>query len=224
MITILRRYLSVFCCLALFCACGKGDSPAKDEEGYKYEAVFIGDSITANWVREDRGHPEFFNDHNFLCMGYSGKTTDYLKKLFKLSVIDKHPRQVVISGGTNDIAQNDGRYVSNEEIRDNIAAMAAEAEAYGIRVVLTSVTPSRGFSWSSAVSHPETTIVELNKLIKALADEKGYGYADYHFALVDGSGGLPSAYSSDGTHPNKDAYTIMEGIVLPILQGYSSAN
>ena len=137
---------------------------------------------------------------------------------------DKHPRQAVISGGTNDIAQNDGRYVSNEEIRDNIAAMAAEASAKGIRVVLTSVTPSKGFTWSFSVSHPEVTIVELNKLIKALADEKGYAYADYHSALADAGGGLPSALSSDGTHPNKDGYTIMEGVILPILQACPSAD
>lgn len=209
--------ISLLCCIALICGCSKEDNK-EEEKTYKYEAVFIGDSITANWIREDRGHPDFFRDHNYLGMGYSGKTTAYLRQLFKASVIDKHPRQAVISGGTNDIAQNDGRYVSNEEIRDNIAAMAAEASAKGIRVVLTSVTPSRGFSWASSISHPEVTIVELNKLIKALAEEKGYAYADYHSALADANGGLPSALSSDGTHPNKDAYTIMEGIILPILQ------
>lgn len=214
----MKRFYSLFFFIILACACGKGDIPA--EEGYKYEAVFIGDSITANWIREDRGHPDFFKGHNYLGMGYSGKTTDYLKRLFKASVIDKHPRQAVILGGTNDIAQNDGKYVSNEEIRDNIAAMAAEAEAQGIRVVLCSVTPSKGFTWSSAASHPETIIIELNKLIKALAEEKGYGYADYHSALADGNGGLPSSLSSDGTHPNKDGYTIMEGVILPILQAY----
>ncbi len=94
----MKRFYSLFFFIILACACGKGDIPA--EEGYKYEAVFIGDSITANWVREDRGHPDFFKDHNFLGMGYSGKTTDYLKRLFKASVIDKHPRQAVILGGS----------------------------------------------------------------------------------------------------------------------------
>ncbi|MBO4476671.1 MAG: hypothetical protein J5737_08135 [Bacteroidales bacterium] len=211
----------ILCCIALVCACS-GLEETPDEDGYKYEAVFIGDSITANWIREDRGHPDFFHEHNYLGMGYSGKTTDYLKRLFKLSVIDKHPRQAVISGGTNDIAQNDGRYVPIEEIRDNIAAMAAEASSAGIRVVLCSVTPSRGFSWSTSISHPEVTIVELNKLIKALAEEKGYGYADYHSALADEYGGLPSSLSSDGTHPNKDGYSIMESVILPILQAYSA--
>ena len=45
------------------------------------------------------------------------------------------------------------------------------------------VTPSKGFTWASSVSHLEVIIVELNKLIKALAEEKGYAYADYHSAL-----------------------------------------
>ena len=210
------RIISLICSLALACACEK-DKP-QQEGGYKYEAVFIGDSITANWVREDRGHPDFFKGHNYLGLGYSGKTTDYLKRLFKVSVIDKHPRQVVILGGVNDIAQNDGRYVPIEEIRDNIATMAEEADGKGIRVVLCSVTPSRSFTWASSISHPEVTIVELNKLIKALAEEKGYAYADYHSALADANGGMPSTLSSDGTHPNKAAYTIMEGVILPILQ------
>ncbi|MBR6346458.1 MAG: acylhydrolase [Bacteroidales bacterium] len=214
---------SLLCCIALFCACSKGGN-SPEEEGYKYEAVFIGDSITANWVKEDRGHPDFFKDHNYLGMGYPGKTTDYLKRLFKLSVIDKQPRQAVILGGINDIAQNDGRYVPIEEIRDNIASMAEEASAEGIRVVLCSVTPSKGFTWSSSVSHPETIIIELNKLIKALAAENGYAYADYHSALADAGGGLPSSLSSDGTHPNKDGYTIMESIILPILQAYPDSD
>lgn len=213
---VIRRIVSLSCILALACACEK-NKPQQDG-GYKYEAVFIGDSITANWVREDRGHPDFFKDHNYLGLGYSGKTTDYLKRLFKVSVIDKHPRQVVILGGVNDIAQNDGRYVPIEEIRDNIATMAEEADGKGIRVVLCSVTPSRSFTWASSISHPEVTIVELNKLIKALAEEKGYAYADYHSALADANGGMPSTLSSDGTHPNKAAYTIMEGVILPILQ------
>lgn len=210
------RISLLICCLALASACDKGK--AQDEDGFKYEAVFIGDSITANWVKEERGHPDFFKSHNYLCMGYSGKTTAYLKNLFKLSVIDKHPRQAVISGGTNDIAGNDGRQVPVEEIRDNIAWMAAEAADKGIRVVLCSVTPSKGFSWASSVSHPETTIIQLNTLIKALADEKGYAYADYHSALADSGGGMPSSLSSDGTHPNKAAYTIMEGVIQPILE------
>lgn len=212
------RILSVFCCMALAIACAKANSQEKD---YDYEAVFIGDSITANWRNPEKGgHPEFFTSNNFLAMGYSGKTTASLKKLFKASVINENPRQVVILAGINDVAQNDGEYVPNEKIVENLAWMANEATKNGIRVVLCSVTPSTSFWWSKDISHPEKIIIELNKLIKALADEKGYAYADYHSALKDGSDGILSTYSNDAIHPNLAGYTVMEGIILPILQAY----
>jgi len=212
------RILSVFCCMALAIACANDNS---QEKGYDYEAVFIGDSITANWRNPEKGgHPDFFTSNNFLAMGYSGKTTASLKKLFKASVINENPRQVVILAGINDVAQNDGEYVPNEKIVENLAWMANEATKNGIRVVLCSVTPSTSFWWSKDISHPEKIIIELNKLIKALADEKGYAYADYHSALKDGSDGILSTYSNDAIHPNLAGYTVMEGIILPILQAY----
>ena len=212
------RILSLLCCIALVLACAKEDS---QETTYDYEAVFLGDSITANWRNPEKGgHPEFFTSNNFLAMGYSGKTTAGLKKLFKASVINQNPRQVVILAGINDVAQNDGEYVPNEKIVENLAWMANEATNNGIRVVLCSVTPSTSFWWSKDISHPEKIIIELNKLIKALADEKGYAYADYHSALKDGSDGISSTYSNDAVHPNLAGYTVMEGIVLPIIQAY----
>lgn len=214
------RILSLLCCIALALACAKEDS---QETTYDYEAVFIGDSITANWRNPEKGgHPEFFTSNNFLAMGYSGKTTASLKKLFKASVINENPRQVVILAGINDVAQNDGEYVPNEKIVENLAWMANEATKNGIRVVLCSVTPSTSFWWSKDISHPEKIIIELNKLIKSLADEKGYAYADYHSALKDGSDGILSTYSNDAIHPNLAGYTVMEGIILPILQSYSA--
>ena len=206
--------------MALAIACANDNS---QEKGYDYEAVFIGDSITANWRNPEKGgHPEFFTSNNFLAMGYSGKTTASLKKLFKASVINENPRQVVILAGINDVAQNDGEYVPNEKIVENLAWMANEATKNGIRVVLCSVTPSTSFWWSKDISHPEKIIIELNKLIKSLADEKGYAYADYHSALKDGSDGILSTYSNDAIHPNLAGYTVMEGIILPILQSYSA--
>ena len=192
------------------------DNKKQEVVPHIHDAIFIGDSITANWVKESKGHPEFFKEHNFLGLGFSGKTSGYLKTVFHAAVTNKHPKQVVILCGTNDIAQNDGVYVSNEEIRDNIAWMASEAEESGIKVVLCSVLPSTHFYWASSI-HPEDIIIQLNVLIKALAAEKGYVYVDYYSALVDSNKGLPSKYSSDGCHPNQDGYTVMEGLILPVL-------
>ena len=211
----MKKYLLLIFVLFLF-GCDKNDNSGSSKKSIR-DAIFIGDSITANWVKESKGHPEFFNENNFLCLGFSGKTSAYLKTVFNVGVTQKNPKKAVILCGTNDIAQNDGVYVSNEEIRDNIAWMAEQAAAKGIKVVLCSVLPSTYYYWAPSI-HPEDIIIELNVLIKALAEEKGYVYVDYYSALVDDNKGLPSEYSSDGCHPNQAGYSIMEGIILPILK------
>ena len=211
----MKKILPLLLILVLF-GCDK-----KKQQGnvqtHTYDAIFIGDSITANWVKESKGHPEFFKENNYLGLGFSGKTSAYLKTVFNAGVTSKHPKYAVILCGTNDIAQNDGVYVPNEDIRDNIAWMASEAAGSGIKVVLCSVLPSTHFYWATSI-HPEDAIIELNVLIKALATEKGYEYVDYYSALVDSNKGLPSKYSSDGCHPNQDGYTVMENLILPILK------
>lgn len=211
----MKKLLPLILILALF-GCEEKTEP-EGTPAKVYDAIFIGDSITANWVKASKGHPEFFQENNFLCLGFSGQTSAYLKTVFNAGVIKKQPRQVVILCGTNDIAQNDGVYVPNEEIRDNIAWMASEAAVSGIKVVLCSVLPSTHFYWAPSIE-PQNIIVQLNVLIKALAAEKGYEYVDYYSALVDSSKGLPSEYSSDGCHPNQDGYTVMENLILPVLQ------
>ena len=56
--------------------------------------------------------------------------------------------------------------------------------------------------------------------VKAFAKENKIPYVDYYSALVDDQGGLPVKYSKDGVHPNSDGYTVMEGVILPILKKY----
>lgn len=209
----MKKLLPLILALFLF-GC---DNKKQEVVPHIHDAIFIGDSITANWVKESKGHPEFFKENNFLCLGFSGKTSAYLKTVFNAGVTKKRPKQAVILCGTNDIAQNDGVYVSNEEIRDNIAWMASEAAANGIKVVLCSVLPSTHFYWATSI-HPEDIIIQLNVLIKELAAQKGYAYVDYHSALADSKKGMPSQYSSDGCHPNQDGYTVMENLILPVLR------
>ena len=57
-------------------------------------------------------------------------------------------------------------------------------------------------------------------MIQAYAAEKGFTYCDYYPALVDADGlSLKEEYCLyDRLHPNPDAYTVMEGIIQPILE------
>ena len=53
------------------------------------KVVFMGDSITEGWAKED---PAFFTDHNFIGRGISGQTTTHMLVRFRRDVIDLDPK------------------------------------------------------------------------------------------------------------------------------------
>lgn len=63
---------------------------------------------------------------------------------------------------------------------------------------------------------------DMNVRIKALCTQKGYTFVDFWTPFSDSSDGLPAAYSSDGVHPNQSCYTLMENIILPVIQSVTS--
>ncbi len=173
------------------------------------DAVFMGNSITDGWARQD---PEFFDSNNFVGRGIGGQTSSEMLVRFRRDVIDLNPKCVVILSGTNDIAQNNG-YIKPENTLGNIISMCELAKANGIKVILCSITPTSVFGWRREVN-PVPLIAELNKMIEAYAKENGIYYLNYHPALTDEKGGIPAKWSNDTCHPNLECYrTVMEPMV-----------
>ncbi|MBP5483994.1 MAG: hypothetical protein J6X99_07045 [Bacteroidales bacterium] len=220
-------------------------------------AVFVGDSITWQWARVSkkdsqasiieathgvlgneplpsymsisgttittRFHPGFFSSNGYVDKGISGQNTTQMRARFEKDVIALNPKVFVIMGGTNDIAQG----VSEDDIYANIAWMADQARAAGMKVVVCSITPNNRnygtIGWKSVY------IESLNEKFQTLCTTEGYTYCDYWNALVarnaseaavetDIDHGLKDAYKLyDDLHPGPDAYTVMEGIVKPII-------
>jgi len=208
------------------------------------KAVFIGDSITWQWgtsprsmakssivlsmnplpdfMKEDGNnvivtwHPGFFTLNDYVDKGISAENTTQMLDRYQKDVLSLDPFCVVIMGGTNDLAQG----VSKDAILKNLSAMAEQAAANNMKVVLCSVTPCNdSYSRLSAPKTKGDHILRLNKMIKAYAAEKGFTYCDYHPALAADDGlSLKDAYCLyDHLHPNPDAYTVMEGIIKPII-------
>lgn len=220
-------------------------------------AIFVGDSITWQWARVSRKetrssilaathnvlgndplpsymtasgdnitiyfHPGFFSSNGYIDKGISGQNTTQMRERFQKDVLALNPKVFVVMGGTNDIAQG----TSNDTIFDNIAYMASEAKAAGIKVVICSITPNnRNYS---AVGWKSVYIEELNSRYEALCTAEGYAYCDYWSALVardaseaaeatDINHGLKDGYKLyDDLHPGPAAYTVMEGIIKPII-------
>ena len=209
------------------------------------KAVFIGDSITWQWgltyrdidkstivipmsplpswmeIRDSKvrvtWHSQFFSSNDYVDMGISANNTSQMVMRYQNDVLKRDPQCVVIMGGTNDLAQG----VTKANILQNIKNMAEQAEALNMKVVLCSVTPcNREYS---ALSNPKTKgahIIELNRMIKEYADSKGFIYCDYFPVLVDTDGlSMQQRYwLYDDLHPNPDAYTVMEGVINPIIE------
>ena len=205
-------------------------------------AIFVGDSITWQWARTSTSfassnlkipfdssymtqsgdnvtvsfHPGFFSGNGYIDKGISGQNTSQMLSRFQKDVVDLNPKVVVIMGGTNDLAQG----VTKQQIVDHLAAMAGMADAAGIKVVLCSVTPNNDSY--SRLSDPKTKgahIITLNGMIQDCVTANGYTYCDYWTSMVAADGlSLKEEYRLyDNLHPGPVAYTVMEGIIKPII-------
>lgn len=179
----------------------------------KPRAVFMGDSITDNWLKKDA---DFFTSNNFAGRGISGQTTSHMLVRFRRDVIDLAPKYVVILAGTNDIAKNNGD-ITLENVLGNIESMCELAKVHKIKPIICSVLPAAAYRWRKGIK-PADEIVKLNGMLYEYAKSKKIPYVDYHSVLKDENNGLPEVHAADGVHPNIDCYKIMEKIILEYIK------
>jgi len=165
--------------------------------------VFMGDSITENWVRIAQG---FFTPGR-VGRGISGQTTPQMLLRFRQDVIDLHPAVVHIMAGTNDIAGNTGP-MAPEQTQANIRSMVELAHEHGIRVILGSIPPADQFPWKPGTDVAQK-IAGMNTWLKAYAARSGCVYADYWSALKGDGLGMREGLSSDHVHPTPAGYGVM---------------
>ena len=204
-------------------------------------AIFVGDSITWQWARTSTSfaesnlkipfddsymtrngsnvvipfHPGFFSGNGYIDKGISGQNTTQMLSRFQKDVVDLNPKVVVIMGGTNDLAQG----VAKADIVANISAMAEMADAAGIKVVLCTVTPNNDNYSRLNPKNKGPHIIELNGMLQSYAATKGFSWCDYWTSLVAEDGlSLKEEYRLyDNLHPGPAGYTVMEGIIKPII-------
>lgn len=180
--------------------------------------VLMGNSITEMWpVR----NPHLFTSNpDIVGRGISGQTSYQMLLRFSNDVIALHPKIAVISAGTNDIAENTGKY-DEERTMANIKAMADLARANGIKPVLACVLPAGGFKWRPDIKDAMEKIQSLNGRIKEYAVANGIYFVDYYTPMVNSDHtAMNPAFAIDnpGVHPNSDGYDIMEIMLLKTLK------
>ncbi len=171
--------------------------------------VFLGDSITDRW-----NLAASFPGKPYINRGIGSQVTAQMLLRFHQDVIALRPRAVVILAGTNDV-QGFLQQETLDQIETNLEAMADLADAHHIRVIFGSILPVNNYSNAAEnvlkERRPEK-LVALNNWLRVFIARRGYGFADYHAALVDRSGLMAAAYTQDGVHPLENGYAVMAPI------------
>ncbi|WP_420143083.1 GDSL-type esterase/lipase family protein [Sphingobium sp.] len=171
--------------------------------------VFLGDSITDRW-----NLAASFPGKPYINRGIGSQVTAQMLLRFHQDVIALKPRAVVILAGINDV-QGFLQHETPQQIETNWEAMADLADAHHIAVVFGSILPVNDYTDAAKdvvrERKPEL-LVELNGWLRAFCAKRGYGFADYHAAMVDAKGLMTAAYTRDGVHPLDNGYAVMAPI------------
>lgn len=204
----------IFVLALVLAGCGGGGSggsaPPAQVKAVSNLTAFMGDSITARW------NLGAYDQNPTLNFGVSGDTTVEMLARFN-DVLAAQPGVVVILGGINDFVLL-GDAGTNT---DSIKAMAQQAKAAGIKVILCSVMPQ------DATFNPATIaqIEAFNQQLITLAQANGYLYADYYDAFLNPDGSLnTSLFIADDLHPNDAGYAVMWKVLAPLLGEYLPAD
>jgi len=211
--------------LAALVGCGGSDPPADPPATTSSAAaarpgpvVFIGDSITALWggpIAEavppaDPSLEELVP--GAIDAGVAGQTSAQMLERFGADVLTHRPSVVVILAGTNDICD-----AGDSASTADVATMADEAAAAGAKVIIGTVPPV--VSSSSCPLRTMEAAQRFNAEVVDLVGAHGYGLADYFGAMVNADGSQnASLFDSDGIHPNAAGFSVMWGVLEPILR------
>jgi lysophospholipase L1-like esterase len=173
--------------------------------------VFLGDSITDRW--DDEGSGGFFPGRHYVNRGIGGQTTPQMLIRLRPDVLSHHPKVMLLLAGTNDIAGNTGP-MSDQDIEQNIAAIAELSAANGVKVVLAGILPISDYHQkldvvAQVIRRPMSRIAAVNAWIKQYASEHGHLFLDYAPAISDARGMLKAEFSEDDLHPNALGYAQM---------------
>lgn len=200
---------------AIVAACTTSPATAPPVKGEMIpDVLLLGDSLTTGYGRTfSAAYPGVVR-----IVARDGQGTRWMQSAFRQTIAEEPFDAVVILGGVNDIAA--GR--SPDDIAHNLTAIASDAERRGMRVLMLTLLPWRGYpTWT-----PEKQIHtnELNRLLE-LRD----GAVDVGALLGDGSGYLRPEYRGNGLpdgylHPNVNGNQKIASVVLKALQRFYASN
>jgi lysophospholipase L1-like esterase len=159
--------------------------------------VFLGDSITARW------HLQSFFTDQAINKGVEGQTAEQIASRFQSDVVALQPATVVILAGSNDVRSGATDFSS---AMDSLAAMAAQAQANGIRAIVCTLPPIDG--------HMDA-VRSYNQLLTS--DPRFSVSCNYYRALTDLNGNPLPGILHDEIHPSAVGYLRMAVVIDQVL-------
>lgn len=172
--------------------------------------VMLGNSITheSEWS-------ELFKNANVLNRGISGDTSDGVLKRIQ-HITKGRPAKIFLMIGINDIQQG----VSQDSIINNIESIIDSIIAVSptTRIYLQSILPvNTNFKVYKGLEGRENTVIEVNKRIEKIAQEKGFPFINLFNEFADENNDLSPEWTNDGLHLLGRAYIKWRDILAPYI-------
>lgn len=177
--------------------------------------LFVGDSITQRWKREDGGREvwkEYYEPLGAVEIGLSGdKTQNILWRLRHGGLGTLQPKITVILAGINNINKN-----TPPEIAAGVSEIVKELETRlpATRILVLGVFPKGRLGGT-----PEREkIKEVNALMAKFDDGKRVCFLDIGEAFLESDGSLKPDVMPDELHPGPAGYRIWAAAMSPKLK------
>lgn len=193
---------------------------AKAKQG-GIDLYFLGDSITRRWGCTDPQWAELLANWNKNFFGWNAanfgwgadRIESILWRIENGEIDGVHPKVIVILAGTNNLGTQPG---GADEVADIVAGMGkliatCQAKAPRAKIIVTAILPRN--------DHPQLLpeIAEINRSLKALADEKEIFILDIGDKLADRDGKLFDGMTIDGLHLSAKGYQVWADALNPVL-------
>lgn len=180
------------------------------------DLVFIGDSITHSWEKENYGLP-VWNQHyrhmNALNLGFGGDRTEHVLWRLQNGAIDGiDPKVAVLLIGTNNTGQ---RFDDADDTALAIKTILAELQQClpQTKVLLLAILPMKLLPDNN---HRKLN-VDINRRIAKLADGKRVFFLDMGKAYVDDKGVLNTRLMPDRLHLSTEGFQLWAKAMAPLL-------
>ncbi len=181
--------------------------------GKRAEIIFIGDSITQGWEGAGRQvWEEFYAPRNALNLGIGGDRTQHvLWRLDNGNLEGIEPKVAVVMIGTNN---SNGEDNSVSQIADGVTAIVRKLREKlpSTRILLLGIFPR-----SENPSPQRGKILQVNQILRRLADGEHVFWMDFGHKFVRADGTIPADLMPDFLHLSPAGYRVWAESIEPRL-------